>query len=129
MLMSNFFASIFGFIAGTLSWFATNCYGRSLKRFWDLQFEIQIALQTLDDCARLASQLDALQSFMPPLIGSRYDLGSAARSLRSLSELHGNDSHEIADLRVQVQEFLRLPVDPKDRKLAERIRRLKDAKF
>src|SRR5262249_46247442 len=116
---------------GVIAWFATNYYGRNLLRFWELQREIQIALRTPNDGARLielASQLYGLQAVAPSLgCFGRYDLRSAVRALESFSELRRYDSHEIADLRMRVQKCLRLQIDPNDRERAERLRRIKDA--
>jgi hypothetical protein len=125
--------SIFGFIggaiAGGISWFGTNYYGRNLKRLWDLRLEIQTALRTPDNRARLsdlASQLYGLQAVMPSLFMRflRCDLRSAVGALESFSELRSNEGeYQIAERRVQVQKCLHLPIDPKDREMFERVRR------
>jgi hypothetical protein len=130
--MSIIAGFIGGMISGTISWFVTNYYGRNLQRFWDLRREIEVALRAPNDCARLsdlASELHGLNAVTPyPISLVRhicgYNLRSAVDALESFSDLQGNDKYEIADLRVQVQNFLRLPVDPTDRQLAGVIRRI-----
>lgn len=138
--MINFVSVASGFIGGIIAWFATNYYGRNLLRFWDQRLEIHTAFFLLQPTAQsaslpqLAAKIDGLRVVLPlPLQWflrvRRYDLSSAANALVKLSELQGGDSHEVADLRVQVQDSLRLPVASEHRELAERYRRLKSAVF
>jgi len=136
--MSNFasvvWGSLWGFIGGVFAWFATNYYGQNLLRFWDQRLEIYKALRTPESSRllELASELDGLEAIMPRPLHCLlricgYDLGSAAHALKGLSELQDADIHEIAESRVQVQDFLLLRVDPEDRERAERWRRIKNA--
>lgn len=126
-----------GLVAGVGGWFATNYYGRNLLKFWDLRLEARQAIfgsAEANDIRKLAIEIDALRAVMPnPILWylwcRGYELHGASRSMIALTEVLGRKDHEEVLHRVEAQQALRLPVDPKELETAERYRRIENVPF
>jgi hypothetical protein len=140
-------SSALGFVGGIIGWFATNYWGRSLLRFWDLRLEAHetiylyanVSADRPADLARtregsahhreLGAKIDALRAVLPAALSwylraRRYDLRLAAQGLTGLSNSLGVNDGDMVRFRVQAQKSLRLRSDPEDRERVEREQRL-----
>jgi hypothetical protein len=140
-------SSALGFVGGLLGWFATNYFGRTLLRFWDLRLEAHETMflyadvsadrpaslaRAEDGSARLrqlGAKIDALRVALPrPLClflhMRNYNLRSAALGLIGLSNSLGARDTDAVGFRVQAQRALRLPIDPTERDQVELENRL-----
>jgi hypothetical protein len=143
------FSSALGFVGGMIAWFATNYWGRSLLRFWDLRLEAHetiylyanVRADRPSDLARaqeasnhfrkLGAKIDGLRTVLPAplswyLRARRYHLQLAAEGLTGLSNWLGVDDDKTSQFRVLAQKNLRLPIDPEERESVEREQRLSD---
>jgi hypothetical protein len=140
--MVTILSSVLGFLGGIIAWFATNYWGRTLLRFWDVRLEAHetmylyanVYAHPLADEAitkdgrvrlrKLGAKIDGLRMVLLwPLFwylrARGYDLRLAAHGLTGLSNSLGRDDKVAARFRVQAQKHLRLPTDPKDRERVE----------
>ena len=124
------------FVTAIITWFGTNYFGRNLLRFWDLRLEAHKAIfvSASPQVYKLAIEIEGLRGILPKPIACYlrmrgYELHGAAQALITLSDaLRQNDSSSNETLsRVKAQECLRLPIDPKDQKVADSYRRLVNA--
>jgi hypothetical protein len=140
--MGPILSSVLGFVGGIFAWFATNYWGRTLLRFWDLRLEAHetmylyanvrpVDLTRLQEGSahlrKLGAKIDGLGVVLPSALSwylrvRRYDLRLAAQGLTGLSNSLGA-SDEVR-FRVQVQRNLRLPVASEEREKVEREQRL-----
>lgn len=104
MIESTALGFIGGIVSGFVSWFATNYWGKTLSRFWDLRLEAreaiffysnistdhQASLANADDgraqLRKLGAKIDALRAVLPTplrwyLRRRGYDLHLAAKGL------------------------------------------------
>lgn len=150
--MAMIASTALGVIGGIAAWFATNYWGRTLSRFWDLRLEAHetiffyanISADNHTSSAnandgrvrlrKLGAKIDALRAVLPALLRwylrvRHYDLHSAALGLTGLSNSLGTrDSHAVR-FRVQAQRALRLPIDPTEQERVEREERLEGVSF
>jgi hypothetical protein len=147
--MGLILSSVLGFVGGIFAWFATNYWGRSLLRFWDLRLEAHETMYLYanvyanrPDLARaqegsahlrkLGAKIDGLRAVLPPplpwyLRVRGYDLHLAAEGLTRLSNSLGLNDGDMVRFRVQAQKNLCLPIDPEERERVEREQRLDGA--
>ncbi len=147
MIESTALGFIGGIVSGIVSWFATNYWGRTLSRFWDLRLEAhetiffysnisadhQMSLANADDgrvqLRKLGAKIDALRAALPTPLGwylraRDYDLRLAALGLTGLSNSLGARESDVVRFRVQAQRALCLPIDPKEKERVDREKRL-----
>ncbi|SRR6266852_5104553 len=133
--MGPILSSVLGFVGGIIAWFATNYWGRSLLRFWDVRLEAHETMYLYAnvyadrpaDLARaqegsanfrkLGAKIDGLRAILPPLLSwylrvRGYDLRLAAQGLTGLSNSLGVKDGDMVRFRVQAQKNLCLPTDP-----------------
>src|SRR5260370_39191791 len=124
-------SSALGFVGGIVGWFATNYWGRTLLRFWDLRLEAHATMLARAEegsvrLRQLGAKIDAIRAVLPtPLCWylhiRKYDLHLSALGLTGLSNSRDSDA---VRFRVQAQRGLRLPIDPRERDQVEREERL-----
>jgi hypothetical protein len=142
-------SSALGVAGGIVAWFATNYWGRTLLKFWDLRLEAHetmffYANVSADRPATLAraeegrvhlrqlgAKIEGITTVLPTPIYwylhiRNYDLHLAARGLTGLSNSLGGDDSGTVRFRVQAQRGLCLPVDPIEREQVDRKERLDD---
>jgi len=140
-------SSALGFAGGIVGWFATNYWGRTLLRFWDLRLEAHETMfiyanvfvdhpgslaRAEDGSVRLrqlGAKIDALRVVLTgPLYlylhMRNYDLRSAALGLTGLSNSLGARDGDAVRFRLQAQRALRLPIDLTERDQVELENRL-----
>jgi hypothetical protein len=137
-------STITGLVGGFFAWFATNYWGRSLLRFWDLRLEAHETMFLYANVSaerpsparaesgsvhlrQLGAKIDALRAALPGPLSwylrrRHYDLHQAALGLVGLSNSLGARDGDAMRFRVQAQRGLRLPTDPAEQK-ASRSRR------
>jgi hypothetical protein len=147
--MEQIMSTVLGFIGGVIAWFATNYWGRTLLKFWDLRLEAHEAMFLFSDVRadsirslgranegslrfrELGAKIEGLRSVLPAPLSwclhkRSYDLHEGALGLIGLSNALGRDDPGATRFRVQAQRALRLPVDPQEQEQVDRERRLKD---
>jgi hypothetical protein len=142
--MEPLVSSALGVAGGIVAWFATNYWGRTLLKFWDLRLEAHETMffyaNVLADrpagaqegrvhLRQLGAKIEGITAVLPTPIHwylriRNYDLHSAARGLTGLSNFLGGDDSAAVRFRVQAQRGLGLPIDPKEREQVDRAERL-----